>query len=94
MNFHKFRVEGNKEWPMYASVYVDDKPVRCTGYTIQHELNSVPELSLSLLPKMDTIEGIATIELEQIELIAELISDEGFDMLCELYNERKNNDLS
>ena len=86
---HNFRVENIGDTA--AKVFIDDKPIRCLGYSISHNAGEVAEVHIELLPEVYVNEkAIIRFDVEQI---AETINEDDFKLLVEKYNEvHKNED--
>ena len=59
-----FRVEGHNSFPECAKVFVNDVPVRCTGYEVKHNACSLPVLTLysnpeTIIEEKGTVEWVA-----------------------------------
>jgi hypothetical protein len=83
---HKFKVEAIENCPALARVTIDDKPIRCRGYKIEHHVDELPmvELEVLAIPEctMDAIVGI-----NNKEEIASLMDKEEFEKFCEIWKE-------
>ena len=83
---HKFKVEPIENCPALARVTIDDKPIRCRGYKIEHHVDEVPTVELGILAipecEMDAIIGITN-----KEEIARLMDKEEFEKFCEIWRE-------
>ena len=83
---HKFKVEPKENSPVCARVTIDDKPIRCRGYKIEHHVEELPTVELELLAipecEMDAITRIVN----KAE-IASLMDEEEFDKFCKIWRE-------
>lgn len=81
---HKFKVEPIENSPVCARVTIDDKPIRCRGYKIEHHVEELPTVELEILAipecEMDAIIGITN----KAE-IASLMDKEEFEKFCEIW---------
>lgn len=82
---HKFKVEPFDDG-IHAKVFVDEKPIRCIGYTISHSVDCFPsvELQLCVIPE---IENYATVQISNKEEIALDMDYNEFQEFCRIWNE-------
>lgn len=87
--FHKFKVEPCDNSKIHAMVSIDDKPIRCCGYSINHIVDEVPtvELELCCIPNY---EHDAVIHISNKEEIARLMDETEFKEFCKIWNEVHN----
>lgn len=84
--FHNVKVEGNKDFPNYARVFIDGNAVRCRRYVITQSVNEVPTVELEILGFGDT-EHLAKVEIADMENIAKAMDRAEFERFCEIWKE-------
>lgn len=84
--FHRFRVEQIDDYAIREKVFIDDVPIRCSGYVLKHNVNEVPVLSISI-PVIPNINEKANVEIENLEEIARFMDEDTFKEFCETWKE-------
>ena len=81
---HKFKVEPIENAPVCARVTIDDKPIRCRGYKIEHHAEELPTVELDILaiPECDMH---AIIGITNKEELARIMDKEEFEKFCEIW---------
>lgn len=83
---HKFKVEPIENAPVCARVTIDDKPIRCRGYKIEHHAGEVPTVELEVLATPDC-ELDAIIDVSNAAELARIMDKEQFEKFCEIWKE-------
>ena len=82
MALHNFKIEPLDE--TRARVYIDDKKVLASGYTITHEVGEVPRIELNLYC-MPEYEGRANVRVVNKEELAMLLDKNEFNEFCKIW---------
>lgn len=87
--WHNLKIEPIGNRIECARVIVDDIPVQCCRYSINHSVDDVPTVELELLcvPKY---EHDAIIQISNKEEIARLMDNSEFERFCEIWKEVHN----
>lgn len=86
MELHKFKVEPIEDFAPGAKVYLDDKPIHASGYTLEHYAGDLAHLTLEMDVRADA-------EYDNLELQIEQPSEAEYrrglretrKILCDLY---------
>lgn len=90
--FHEVKIEGNKDFPKFAKVFVDGNSILCRGYVIRQSVDEIPTVELEILGIGET-EHIAKVEISDMENIAKAMDKEEFEKFCAIWNELHGIDL-
>ena len=88
--FHNFKIEPIKDRAQCARLSVDDMPIRCKGYSINHSLDEVPIVTLELCCVLN-YEHDAVIRITNKEEIARLMDETEFEEFCKAWKELHEN---
>lgn len=92
VSFHDVKIEGNKDFPKFAKVFVDGNSIRCRGYVISQRVDEIPKVELEILGISET-DQIAKVEISDMENIAKAMDKEEFEKFCTIWNELHGIDL-
>ena len=86
---HNLKIEPVGNRIEYARVIVDDMPIKCRGYSINHSIDEVPtvELELCCIPNY---EHDVVIQISNKEEIARLMDEAEFEEFCKIWKEVHN----
>lgn len=79
---HNFKVEPIERGR--AKVYIDGKPIRCRGYSLEHFVDCVPSVQLEMCVSPQIDENVR-IEVANKKEIAELMDKNEFEQFCEIW---------
>lgn len=87
---HKFSINSLDDNCIREQVFIDGQPIRCTGYTLTHDVDKVPRLLLELpvIPKIK--DEIVLAQVGNKEEIARLMDKTEFEKFCEIWEEVHN----
>lgn len=86
---HNLKIEPIGSGIECARVIVDDMPIKCRGYSINHSIDEVPTVKLELccIPKYEHY--VAT-QISNKEEIARLMDETEFEEFCRIWKEVHN----
>lgn len=86
---HNLKIEPVESRIECAKVIVDDMPIKCIGYSINHSLDEVPtvELELCCIPNYE--HDLIT-QIRNKEEIARLMDETEFEEFCKIWKEVHN----
>lgn len=85
---HKFSVEPIG-YAYGAKVKIDDKDIKCFGYTLRHFVDEVPKVEI-IINALPNIENDVVINVGNKEEIARLMNREEFVEFCKIWGEVHN----
>ena len=82
MILHRIKTEPLTENSICEKVFIDDIPVRCREYKIEHKLDEIPVITLELpiVPKLDE-NGV--LKIEGLNEAARIMDEDMFNEFCE-----------
>lgn len=86
---HNLKIEPEEYSVKCARVIVDDIPIRCRGYSINHSVDEVPTVELELLC-VPNYEHDAIIQISNKEEIARLMDETEFEKFCKIWKKVHN----
>ena len=84
--FHDVKIEGDKDFPKFAKVFINGNEIRCRGYVIRQSVDEIPTVELEILGISET-EQIAEVKISDMENIAKAMNKEQFEKFCFVWNE-------
>lgn len=92
MNIRKFRVEPIRGKYPYARISLDDMPISCREYEIEHYADSIPKVKIVINAEVQ-IEENAIVGISNLKEIAFSMDEEIFSQFCQLWKELHENHL-
>jgi hypothetical protein len=86
---HNLKIEPVGRRTEYARVIVDDMPIKCRGYSINHSIDEVPTVKLELCC-IPNYEHDVVIQISNKEEIARLMDETEFEEFCIIWKEVHN----
>lgn len=83
---HKVKIEPIEEHPTCARVYIDDEPVRCSGYNLKQYIGELPSIELEMFIT-PSCEHNMIVHISNKEEIARLMDKAEFEEFCEIWKE-------
>ena len=84
---HKVEIKQvEDDYPQYAQVYIDGKPVKCNGYNIKHRVDEIPVITMSLLVQPSFI-GEGVVHVDNVDMIARILERADFEELFKRWYE-------
>jgi hypothetical protein len=83
---HRFRTEQLSKDGISEKVFLDDSPIVCTGYTLQHSAGVVPTVTLEL-PVVSSSETLAEVRIGNLEEIARLMDSDTYEKFKRIWIE-------
>lgn len=92
MNIRKFRVEPISDKYPYVRISLDDMPISCREYEIEHYADSIPKVKIAINAEVQ-IEENAIVGISNLKEIAFSMDEEIFSQFCQLWKELHENQL-
>ncbi len=86
---HNLKIEPIEDRAQCARVFVDDMPIQCRGYSINHSLDEVPTVELELCCVPNYGHDVMT-QISNKEEIARLMDGNEFEEFCKIWKEVHN----
>ena len=83
------KIEPIEDRVQCARVIVDDIPIKCRGYSINHSLNELPTVALELCCVPNYEHDVMT-QISNKEEIARLMNEAEFEEFCKIWKEVHN----
>ena len=83
---HKLKVEPIGDSPICAKVLIDDIPIPCTGYSIQHLAGELPKIKVSI-QTINEYEHDGEVTITNKGQIAQIMSKKEFQEFCRIWED-------
>lgn len=87
--FHKFSTEQIES--CREKVFIDGNSIRCTGYTLTHQVDEVPilEIEMPIVPEIK--DQYVVVQISNKEEIARFMNKSEFEEFCRIWKELNDN---
>lgn len=84
--FH--RVQIINDGSIRTKVRLDNKPIKCTGYTIYQSVGEIPRIELEMLGNPEMTFKQAKIEVSDLDNLIEIMDADMFNEFCDRWKEK------